>query len=191
MYDKGNNLRIEVTINNPREFKVQKENEYVKKDGETEVIKKWVPMGKSICNLYRYIEVSKSITQRYIEALPKIDTNTVALKEIKNISKGTIKKERKYSGFNILNEDTLKLFTAISRGEYLISGFYNKNIRKEIFEDADSEKNINKTTRLFAKLKAHGIIKKVYKKNKYYLTENGRKIISSVLIYTRKDLLNT
>ena len=142
MYDKGNNLRIEVTINNPREFKVQKENEYVKKDGETEVLKKWVPMGKSICNLYRYIEVSKSITQRYIEALPKIDTNTVALKEIKNISKGTIKKERKYSGFNILNEDTLKLFTAISRGEYLISGFYNKNIRKEIFEDADSEKNI-------------------------------------------------
>ena len=111
----------------------------MKKDGETEVIKKWVPMGKSICNLYRYIE-----------ALPKIDTNTVALKEIKNISKGTIKKERKYSGFNILNEDTLKLFTAISRGEYLISGFYNKNIRKEIFEDADSEKNINKTTRLFA-----------------------------------------
>ena len=39
MYDKGNNLRIKVTINNPREFKVQKENEYVKKDGETEVIK--------------------------------------------------------------------------------------------------------------------------------------------------------
>ena len=39
MYDKGNNLRIEVTINNPREFKVQKENKYVKKDGETEVLK--------------------------------------------------------------------------------------------------------------------------------------------------------
>ena len=109
MYDKGNNLRIEVTINNPREFKVQKEKEYVKKNGETELIKKWVPMGKSICNLYRYIEVSKSITKRYIEALPKIDTNTVALEEIKNISKGTIKKERKYSGFNILNEDTLSV----------------------------------------------------------------------------------
>ena len=190
MYDKGNNLRIEVTINNPREFKVQKEKEYVKKDGETEIIKKWLPMGKSICNLYRYIEVSKSITKRYLEALPEIDTNTVALKEIKNISKGTIKKERKYSGFNILNEETLKLFTAISRGEYLISGFNNKNIRTEIFENANSSKNINKTTRLFEKLKAHGIIKKVYKKNKYYLTENGRKIISSVLIYTRKELLN-
>lgn len=27
MYDKGNNLRIEVTINNPRDFKILKEKE--------------------------------------------------------------------------------------------------------------------------------------------------------------------
>lgn len=30
------------------------------------------------------------------------------------------------------------------------------------------------------------IIKKVARKNKYYLTTNGRKIINSILIYTRK-----
>lgn len=191
MYDKGNNLRIEVTINNPREFKIQKEKEYVRKNEETEIVKKWVPMGKSICNLYRYVEISKSITKRYIEALPEIDTDIVPLKEIKNISKSTIKKERKYSGFNILNEDTLNLFKALSRGEYLISGFCNKDIRTEIFKNSNCAKIINKTTRLLAKLKAHGIIKKVHKKNKYYLTESGRKIISSVLIYTRKELLNT
>lgn len=190
MYDKGNNLRIEVTINNPKEFKVQKEKEYIRKNGGTELVKKWLPMGKSICNLYRYIEISKAITKRYIEALPEISTDVVPLKEIKNISKNIVKKERKYSGFNILNEDTLNLFKALSRGEYLISGFCNKNIRAEIFENADCAKIINKTTRLLAKLKAHGIIKKVFKKNKYYLTENGRKIISSVLLYTRKELLN-
>ena len=191
MYDKGNNLRIEVTINNPKDFKIQKEKEYIKKNGEIEIVRKWVPMGKSICNLYRYVEISKSITKRYIEALPNIDIDVVPLKEIERISKSIIKKERKYTGFNILNEDTLKLFTELSRGEYLMSGFNNKNIRAEIFEDANCERNINKTTRLLAKLKAHGIIKKVFKKNKYYLTENGRKIISSVLLYTRKELLNT
>ena len=29
MYDKGNNLRIEVTINNPKDFKVLKEKEKI------------------------------------------------------------------------------------------------------------------------------------------------------------------
>ena len=49
MYDKGNNLRIEVTINNPKEFKILKtEND----DDSGEVINiKWVPMGKSIVML--------------------------------------------------------------------------------------------------------------------------------------------
>ena len=53
-----------------------------------------------------------------------------------------------------------------------------------------TKKEINKLTRLLAKLKAHGIIKKVARKNKYYLTTNGRKITNSILIYTRKTLLN-
>ncbi|WP_435303565.1 hypothetical protein, partial [Thomasclavelia cocleata] len=44
MYDKGNNLRIEITINNPAEFKV------LKNDDETGS-RRWKPMGKSIANL--------------------------------------------------------------------------------------------------------------------------------------------
>lgn len=44
-------------------------------------------------------------------------------------------------------------------------------------------------TRLLAKLRAHGIIKKVARKNKHYLTTKGRKITNSILVYTRKKLL--
>jgi hypothetical protein len=53
MYDKYSILRVETTINNPREFKVYKKSSV---DGKPD---KWVPMGKSISNLYRYAEVSK------------------------------------------------------------------------------------------------------------------------------------
>lgn len=83
----------------------------------------------------------------------------------------------------------MKLFSIISSGEYLINGFTNKNIRNKYFDIKITSKEINKLTRLLAKLKADGIIKKVAKKNKYYLTTNGRKIINSILIYTRKTLL--
>ena len=191
MYDKGNNLRIEVTINNPRDFKILKEKEKLVNHKDLQTIKTWVPMGKSIANLYRYIEISKSITQRYIEALPEINTDNVSVKEIEKISSSIIVNERKYSAFNILNQDTLSLFMIISSGDYLINGFNNKNIRKKYFlDDSENPRNINKMTRTLSKLRAHGIIKKVAKKNKYYLTTIGRKLISSILIYTRKELIN-
>lgn len=189
MYDKGNNLRIEVTINNPKDFKVLK----IKQNDETGEVtetKEWTPMGKSISNLYRYVEISKNITKRYIDALPDINTDEVPLKEIGKISTRKEINNKIYSSFNILNEETLNLFSEISKGEYLINGFSNKLIRINLFNDYENKKTINKVTRILSKLKAHGIIKKVARKNKYYLTTDGRKIISSILIYTRKQLLS-
>lgn len=181
MYDKGNNLRLEVTINNPKEFKILKaEND----DESGEVINtKWIPMGKSTANLYRYVEISKNITKRYIEEKVPIDNIT-------DIFKFVIIDERRYAGLNILNEDTLTLFKIIANGKYLINGFTNKIIRKEFYECEITSKEINKITRWLSKLKAHGIIKKVANKNKYYLTTKGRKIITSILLYTGKELLS-
>lgn len=189
MYDKGNNLRIEVTINNPKDFKVLKEKERIVENKTIEKEKVWVPMGKSISNLYRYVEISKSITKRYIEALPDINVDEVPISEINKVSSSIVVNDRKYNGFNILEKDTLNLFSIISSGEYLINGFSNKLIREKYFKNEITKKDINKLTRLLSKLKAHGIIKKVARKNKYYLTTNGRKIINSILIYTRKTLL--
>ena len=164
MYDKGNNLRIEVTINNPKDFKVLKEKERIVEHKSIEKEKVWVPMGKSISNLYRYVEISKSITKRYIEALPDINIDEVPISEINKISSSIEVNDRKYTGFNILEKDTLKLFTIISSGEYLINGFSNKLIREKYFSKEITKKDINKLTRLLSKLKAHGIIKKVARK---------------------------
>ena len=189
MYDKGNNLRIEVTINNPKEFKVLKEKEKIIDHQKIEKELVWTPMGKSVANLYRYVEISKNITKRYIEALPEINKDTIPLKELEGISTRVEINSRTYAGINILNEKNLELFSEISKGEYLINGFSNKNIRKNIFKNSEDKNIINKTTRILAKLRAHGIIKKVSRKNKYYLTTKGRKIINSILVYTKKELL--
>ena len=64
MYDKCSVLRIETTINDPHEFKILKE---VTCKGEKTM--KWVPMGKSVVNLYRYAQVSDSANTRYWDAL--------------------------------------------------------------------------------------------------------------------------
>lgn len=191
MYDKGNNLRIEVTINNPRDFKILKEKEKLINHKDFQTVKEWVPMGKSIANLYRYIEISKSIIKRYIEAMPEINIDKVSVEDVAKISTSKEINGRRYSAFNVLRQETLLLFQIISSGDFIINGFTNKNVRQRYFkENSESSENINKTTRLFSKLRAHGIIKKVARKNKYYLTSDGRKLISNVLIYTKRELLN-
>ena len=68
MYDKFSCLRVELTINDPREFKVYKDVQH--RDGT--VSKRWVPMGKSISNLYRYAEVSKAANRRLLDSLQDI-----------------------------------------------------------------------------------------------------------------------
>ncbi len=65
MYDKFNCLRIEMTINDPKEFKVYKEVHH--KDGTASM--QWVPMGKSIANLYRYAEISKTANKRFLDSM--------------------------------------------------------------------------------------------------------------------------
>jgi len=79
----------------------------------------------------------------------------------------------------------------LSDGAFLINGFNNKMLRQKIFDDANSKRNIAKTTRLIGKLRAHKLVKKVPRKNKYYLTANGRKITDSILLYTNRILLKS
>lgn len=106
MYDKGNNLRIEVTINNPKDFKILKTKEKVQ-EGKMIQTKEWVPMGKSIANLYRYVEISKAITKRYLASMPDIDTCKVPEKEIMDVSAPKERSGRRYSGFNLLSMETI------------------------------------------------------------------------------------
>lgn len=124
--------------------------------------KHWIPMGKSIANLYRYAEVSKATNLRYINALPLPVDKITPVKEIEKISKGIEVNGRHISGFNILNSETTKLLETISSSYYVVNEITNKTLKCRIFkeEDFNSIRIRNKTTRLLNKLKSHGIIKK-------------------------------
>lgn len=190
MYDKGNSLRIEVTINNPKDFKIPKEKRKVE-NGKLIQTKEWAPMGKSIANLYRYAEISRSIIKRYLTAMPDIPMDKVPEKEILAISAPKEVKGRRYSGFNLLSAETVRVLSAVASGDFILNGFDNKSLRRRVYEDSDSKKTIGKTTRLLSKLKAHGLIKKVPRKNQYYLTSRGRDITNVLLLFLNKELLNS
>ncbi len=110
MYDKYSVLRVETTINNPREFKVFKKSTVEDKPD------KWVPMGKSISNLYRYAEVSKAANQRYLDAIALADIKGDCINEVEKLCMRIEKGNRIFSGFNPLSEETELLFGAVFNG---------------------------------------------------------------------------
>jgi hypothetical protein len=72
MYDThGSVLRVETTINNPKDFKVFRPLE-----GDPAGQKAWRPLARGIAKLPRVAKVSQSSNDRYMDALASLDTDT-------------------------------------------------------------------------------------------------------------------
>ena len=184
MYDKSSVLRIETTINDPREFKVFGTVHH--RDGTES--KKWKPMGKSISNLYRYAEVSKSCNQRFIDAMVDIVPVKSTLDEIGRICSGKKVNGKKVTGFNVWDPEVVLIMETICDGKYFINGFRNKDIRRAIFPNIkDLQKLSSKTSRTLKKLRQHGLIKKVSRSRRYTVTSKGRRIMGALIEIRHKE----
>ncbi len=196
MYDKTSVLRVETTINNSNAFKIRNPNKSAKK--------KWVPMGKSISNMYRYAEVGKACNLRYLNSLTSVDRDNTLDKRIEKLchsvetklSTKSISKPRKYSGFNLLSGFSCAVFNAVLNGAWKIRGFTNKNLRlilleqKVLFQKSplDMKKLSGKITRLIAKLRAHKLVSKLPNTCKYRVTKTGEEVLARILLFKKLDL---
>lgn len=181
-YDKANCLRIETTINRPKEFKVYKSVHH--KNGETG--KQWVPMGKALSNMYRYAEIGKECNKRMIQAMNDIvPTKSV----ITNIESACAKKNvdgKTVTGMNVWDRDIYHVLQVISDGKFIIKGFQNSDIRDLIYpKKLEESKKKSRTTRLLQKLRNHNLIKKIPHSFRYQLTAKGRQVCSG-LIYMKE-----
>ena len=166
LYDKcGRILRIEVTVNDVSFF--QQHREVVHRNGERET--QWAPMQKSICSLAPLREVLAAATQRYLKFLSDVETPEVGVQALNRLTQTQVDHNHRYKGFNLFSEEDTCLFRTLAQGEFFISGFTNKRLRQYL-----PHKSASQVTRLLNRLRAHGIIKKVGKRYKYYLTELGR-----------------
>lgn len=183
MYDKFSCLRIEMTINDPKEFKVYKSVNH--RDGTTS--KRWVPMGKSIANLYRYAEISKAANKRFLDSMCNVIPVQSIEKEIHGICAKKVSHGRTYTGYNVWSKETFHLFETISDGKYLIRGFTNKELRHAICrQNEDSKQERGRMSRTLAKLRAHGLIRKIPHSRRYLVSDKGRRVIGALIETKRK-----
>ena len=187
MYDKWSVLRIETTINNPREFKIYRE---VERGGKKEM--RWIPMGKSVFNLYRYEQVSMSANKRYLEALASFVPLQSCVEELEVFAEPMQDGDYRCCGFNPISAGTTKIFEAVLDGSHLINGFRNKDLQRKIFGNASrgkeqTKKQSSKITRIIRKLRAHKLVVKVSRTTRYKISQKGYRILGASIRLKKKD----
>ena len=173
MYDKFNIvLRIETTVNQLSFFKQYRQVNH--RDGSSSML--WAPMKKTIYSLSPLQETVLSANRRYLKFISEIDTPEVGAKKLHCLAETKEINHHRHKGFNLFSKEDASLFCTLLRGEFFISGFTNKDLRQLL-----TDKNSGQITRLLKRLRVHGLIKKIGRSYKYYLTEFGRQVLVMAL----------
>lgn len=169
MYDKFSKiLRIETTTNDVSFFKHYREVEH--RNGEKSM--QYAALKKYIYSLAPLIVLFSASNKRYLEFISAFDNKDAGRKRLDKVTRPMSINSRNYKGFNLFSEQDLTLLITVLRGEYNISGFRNKDIRERL-----PQFNPAKVSRLIKRLNIFGLIKKVGKTYKYYLTKLGKELV--------------
>lgn len=173
MYDKfGRVLRIETTANDVSFFQHYRTVEH--RDGTKE--SKVAPMKKSIYSLPALQEVALASNRRYLCFLSDLSDPTPGVDKVERLAQPITHNERTYRGFNLFDGQDVALFQALLRGEFAISGFRNGTLRHILKHYTGPQ-----VSRLIQRLHLHGLIRKVGRTYKYYLTALGQEVALAAL----------
>ena len=188
LYDKqGSVLRVETTLNRPHQFRVYRASE---RDPAGK--KRWQVLRKGVGDLHRRAEICEAANGRYLEALASVRPGQSAGAVVQRVCQPILKAGRRHRGLNPWAEPDAALLALISRGEWTISGFRNRDVRSALYpgraDAAEVRRQSGRVTRALARLRAHGIIKKISGSYRYQLTTQGRQIVTALLAARQADV---
>lgn len=180
-YDKGSVLRDEVTINEPKDFRVWRRAE-----NKPQSKQQWRVMRRSVADFGRRAEVSRKATDRHLTALAAVEIGSPLGQEAAQVCRRAIGRNKQWHrALNPIGEADGVLMAAVSRGEYLINGFRNRDVRVHLYGVANDKQQERKEMaavgRKLRLLRAHGLIAKVSKTHRYMVTKKGRRIMTALL----------
>jgi hypothetical protein len=180
MYDKQESvLRIETTINNPAQMK-----SYRAAEDDPQGPKSWRGLRKGVADLHRRAQLSQKANERYLDALASVELEPTLAQTTAPVCQRTTLNGRSVRALNPLAAEDAHLLEAVSRGEFSIHGFRNRDLRERLFVGASQltpHQQMAKVTRLIRLLRAHGLVRKVPKTHRYLLTQHGRATATALL----------
>lgn len=188
-YDKqASVLRTEFTMNYSRDFSV-----FRCKENDPGGKPKWLRLRSGVADLHRRAQVSQAANERYLDALSTVDASTPLGDLLHSISKPTTWNGKRVRALHPWAQEDVELFTAVSRGEFTVNGFRNRDLQTLLFKGTpyspkEKQRRSSRVSRLLRLLRAHHLIKKIASTYRYLLTPRGHQIITAVLTAQRITL---
>lgn len=210
-YDKYCNLlRVENTINRPEAFTVYRPapagpipdsasqslpselriaaNTCVP---EEKTPRAWQPLRRTVADLPRRAEVSRTANKRYLDALASTRIGTALEELVGPLCRPITHQGRRYRALQPLGADAA-LLRALSRGEWTIAGLRNRDLQALLYRGQPRDKKAARrrsaaVSRKLRLLRAHGVIRKLPHTHRYVITESGRAVLTAIVAAQQAD----
>ena len=179
-YDKDSILRVEATINEPKDFRSYRCAE--KNPGGP---KRWRILRRGVADFHRRAEVSRAATGRYLTGLAAVHVQTSLGEHAAQVCRAVQRDGHRYRALNPMADNDAELLAIVNRGEFALNGFRNRDLRARLYsptkDKQKQQKQMTAVGRRLQLLRDHGLIAKVPKTHRYVVTEKGRNIITALL----------
>ena len=183
IYDKFKRvLRIETTTNDVSFFKHHRKVEH--RDGTN--TRELAPLKKSIYSIIDLREILLGCNSRYIEFLSSLNDYSNGRRALQQLTKTKTVHGIQIRGFNFFDTTEQDLLRAIQRPEFNIHGLRRGDLKKYLPLVSDG-----KLSRYLKRLRTLGLIKRVAKTYRYYLTRIGRAAIATCEKLTEFTIVQT
>jgi len=134
---------------------------------------KLAPVKKTIYSLNPDLrELMAASNARHLEFLSALDDPSAGIKALDKISQPVKDGDRRWRGVNLFSAENQELCAAVVRGEFNISGMRSKDLRARL-----PDKSSQQISARLRRLRTHGLIRRVGRTYKYYLTDLGRRVV--------------
>ncbi len=130
------------------------------------------PVKKTIYSLPDLRELMAAANRRYLAFISALEDPSAGTKALRRLADPAAENGRNYRGFNFFSKEDDLILAAVGRGEFTISGLRNKDLQRHL-----PGKKPAWISRCLKRLRVHGLIKRVGRTYKYYLTDLGRRVI--------------
>jgi hypothetical protein len=181
MYDKQQSLlRVETTLNDVKDMQV-----FRRAEGDPQSPRRWRPLRKGVADIKRRARISQAANERYLDGLAQVHA-TESLGELtKALCQPTELSGKRVRALQPWSPGDAQLLEAISRPEFSLNGFRNKDLRPILYgpqepSAKEQRRRSAKVSRQLRMLRAHGLILKVVHTHRYQLTTRGRTILAAL-----------
>ena len=145
----------------------------------------WQALRRTVSDLPRRAEVSRAANKRYLDALASTQGGTPLGEMVGPLCRPLTHDGRRYRALQPLGIDAF-LLRALSRGEWTIAGFRNRDIQHLLYMSQPRDTKVARRRsaavgRKLRLLRAHGLIRKLPHTHRYLITESGRAILTALL----------